>query len=518
MVFGGLLLGSFKYKGFSLGSSGVFFVGFILGCLGLVTSKYITTFGLIIFMYTLGIQAGPSFFNSISRKGIPYIIIAVSVSFFSIISTLVTGNLFKLSPGDMLGIYTGSLTSSSSLAILMEIGWGKDILPSYGVVYPIGLVSVIIFIQAIPSVFKKDLITEFKKISDIKDQGEATHLISRKFMVENPKIIGKQIKELNLGEDLEATISRLRRRGKIIIPGDETVLKLRDVILVVGSEEALEKIHILMGNETHDDMEIDPGIEARQILITNPSLHHVSIDHLGISKHYHAVITRIYRSGMELAPVHDFIIELGDSILAVGKKNNIDRLARFLGRRERTFAEVDLISMAFGIALGIIIGNITIPIPYIGYVTAGISGGSLIVGLFLGYIRRLGFLTGQMSPSAKIVIKELGLCLFLSGIGASAGFSMTDTNTNQILLMILCSVIVLLFTMTSVFLIAYKILKMDFIKSITCLCGGMVSTPALGTLTSILNSDKPTYIFAACYPLSLFGCIVSSQILAMILR
>lgn len=516
-LFLGLALGSLSFKGFSLGSSGVFFTGFLFGLLGLVTSKYITTFGLIIFMYTLGIQGGPSFFNALSKKSLPYIIIALTMSLSTAVFTYLGSLIFRFTPETIIGIYTGSLNNSSGLAILMDSGWGNTPLPSYGIVYPLGLVCVIFFVQLVPRILRKDLAREFAK-DNTRQSSENAHLIARKFMVENRNSIGKTIGELDLQGGKEVNISRLRRKGKLIIPHAETTLKVGDIILAVGTEEALEQIHRLLGNETHDDMEIDPKVVAREILITNPSLHHVSLEHLAINAHYHVVITRIWRSGMELVPVNNFAIELGDSLLAVGKTGNLERLAALLGKKEKTLAEIDLLSMSFGIAMGIILGKIPIPIPFIGTITIGTSGGALLVGLTLGYVRRFGFLTGQMSPSAKLVIRELGLSLFIAGIGASAGAGMVLMHLPQVLAILAVASLMLLLSMTAIFLVAYRLLRMDLTRSLACVCGGMVNSTGLTTLISLVRSEEPTNIFAACYPLSLFFSILATQIFAFLIK
>ncbi len=516
-LFLGLALGSICYKGFSLGSSGVFFTGFAFGLLGLVMSKYITTFGLIIFMYALGIQGGPSFFNALSKKRLPYIIVALTMSVSTILFTWLGSRIFHFTPDTILGIYTGSMNNSSGLAILMESGWGDAPLPSYGIVYPLGLVCVIFFVQIVPRILRKDLAREFAK-EKANQKDENVHLIARKFMVENLDVIGKKMSALDFQGEKEVNISRLRRRGKLIIPHGETVMKAGDIILAVGTEESLEQIHRLLGNETHDDMEIDPRVEAREILITNPSLHHVSLAHLAVNAHYHVVITRIWRSGMELVPTNDFTIELGDSLLAVGKTKNLERIARFLGKKEKTLSEIDLLSMSLGIALGIILGKIPIPIPLIGTITIGTSGGALLVGLTLGYVRRFGFLTGQMSPSAKLVIRELGLSLFIAGIGASAGAGMVFMHLPQVLTILFVSLLMLFLSMTTIFLVTHLLLKMDLVRSLACVCGGMVNSPGLCTLINLTRSEEPTNIFAACYPLSLFFSILATQIFAFLIK
>jgi len=433
VLFIGLALGRIKIKGFSLGNSGIFFAGLVMGMTGFATSDFITVFGLAIFMYVIGIQGGGRFFNLLNRKGLPYIGITFTLCISGFIASLLTGYILGFPSEISLGIFTGNLTSASSLSILIESGWKGQILAAYGIVFPLGIIAPILFVQIVPFIFKKNL---YKEMREKKDEIKEEHpsLISRKFMVENSEIAGKKIKELDIRQKTGVTLEKLRRKGKLIIPGPETTLKMGDTVLAVGTEESLENIHKLLGNITYDNMEINPLVETRQIIITNPALHEVPICQSGIAQNYHAVITRIWRGGIEFAPSQDFVLDIGDSLLVSGKKNNLNRLVSFLGKEERKNREVDFLSMTFGIAAGMIIGSIHIPLPGMGIFMMGTSGGSLLVGMILSYFRRLGFLTGQMTPSARNVLKEFGLGLFMAGVGEKAGAEIISMNFQSVIL------------------------------------------------------------------------------------
>lgn len=514
-VFGGLVLGTFKFRKLSLGSAGVFFVSFILGMLGLSTSPYITNLGLIIFMYALGVQAGPSFFNAMSRRGLPFILIAACVALSTMGFSLLLAVLFKFPRESLLGIYTGSMTASSALAILMDSGYGNKMLEAYGITYPMGIIAGILFVQIMPTLLRKNLRHEFDASKPACISPEGAHLIMRKFLVENPDIAGKSLAELKLRDKMGTTVSRLRRRGRIIIPGGDTRLKLDDVVLIVAPLEEMDSLHRIFGQETHENLEFDPAVEARQIVVTNPSLHHVNLSAIALHAHYHVNITRILKSGIEFAPSADHTLELGDTVVAVGRKGNLNRVERFLGKREKTFAEVDFASMCFGIAMGMIIGKISFPIPGLCQFKVGISGGALIMGLFLGYVRRFGFLTGQMSASAKMILKEFGLALFTAGVGATAGERFVHITPGQIGIIFASSGIILFLSMLVVFFIAYRLMKIDLVQSLACVCGGFMNSLAMSSVTTQVNSEEPSNAFAACYPLSLFGTILVSQILTL---
>jgi len=393
---------------------------------------------------------------------------------------------------------------------------GKNLFTVYGIVYPAGLFLPVLFIQFLPLIMRKDL----KKENAGNNKGKtAEPIIARKFIVEKKEVNGKTLGEIGFRtKTAGATLSRIRRRGRIIIPGPDTILKIRDVVLAVGTEEAIEKVHQLLGNETHDDMENDPSVEARTIIITNPSLHEVPLEQLNMPKRYHTVITRIWRGGIQLVPTPDFIMELGDSLLAVGKKRNLDRVCQFLGKEEQTLGEVDFLSMAIGITAGMIIGQIKFIIPSIGSVMLGNSGGAMLTGMFLGYVRRFGFLTGQMSPAGRMILKELGLDLFLAGIGIQAGANISSIGGLLLCKLLISSIFILISMMTVVLILSYMVFKMSFTNSLACVCGSMTSTPAVVSLNRMAGSEDPSFYFASCYPLSVFGITLISQIIAIIIR
>ncbi|MEQ8171696.1 MAG: TrkA C-terminal domain-containing protein [Candidatus Eremiobacterota bacterium] len=513
ILFIGLAIGKINIKGFSIGNTGIFFTGLIFGITGLKTSDFITVFGLAIFMYVIGIQGGVRFFNLIGKKGLPYLLIALTLSAGSLAGSILMAHIFHSPPEIILGIFTGNLTSASSLSILMEGGWKGKMIAAYGIVYPVGLALPVIFVQIIPFILRKNLYKE-----TIREKTRELHncLTSRKFMVENSDITGKKLSETGIREKTGATLSKLRRKGRVIIPGPETVLKRGDIVMAEGTEESLKLTNELLGNITYDNMEINPLIETRQIIITNPSVCETSLHELGISQNYHVVITKIWRSGIEFAPKKNFVLDIGDSILAVGKKKNLDRLVRLLGKQEKRTGEVDFLSMSFAIAAGIIAGNIHIPVPGVGIFMLGSSGGSLLVGMVLAYFRRLGFLTGQMSPAARNILKELGLSLFMAGIGEKAGMEIISMDLHSILFIILSSIFILLLSMISMLYVSYRYLRMNLSNSLSCIAGALTSSPALSVISSATNSEEPDLIFASMYPVSLICIVLTSQLLAII--
>ncbi len=516
ILFAGIMFGKINFGLFSFGSSGIFVVGFFAGVLGLRPSEAITQIGLVIFMFVIGLRSGPRFFSSFGMAGVPYIIVSATTGIASVIATFICSSYLGFTTETGLGLYTGSLNTTSSLAILMDKGWNKTILSSYGIVYPLGMIMVILFVQLLPLIMKKDLQKE--AIKSFNNEKEKTDLlVARKFIVEKKDLTGIPFSEINFAEKTGATISRIKRKGHIIIPDDSTALKLDDIVLAVGSEESLKNMKRLLGMQSHEDLHIDPSVQSRQIVMTNFSLHDATLDSLGISANYHCVVPRVWRGEFELFPARELVLEQGDTLLAVGKINDLDALEKFLGTKRKKTGEVDFFSMSFTIAAGIVLGMIKIPVPWVGAIALGSVGGTLIMAMFLGYFRRIGFLTGHVSHSAESLLKEVGMNFFLAGLGLKSGAGVTAMDAATVLKMISASAFIMIFTMSSAFFVSYRILKMDFIKSMACVCGSLNNSAAIAALSNAVGSDKVNIPFAACYPISLFGIIICSQLLAFFL-
>jgi len=517
VIFAGLLVGRINFRIFSFGSSGIFIAGFAAGMMGLAASDAVTSVGLIIFMFVIGIRSGPRFFGSFGAQGLPYMAVAFSSGAAAVASSLVAGHFFGFGPETVLGVYTGSLNTTSSLAILMDGGWKGQMLPAYGIVYPLGMIIVVLFAQLAHIFMKKDLRREAVK-SFNSEKGQSASMVARKFMVEKAELVGKPFSGLDFAGETGATISRIKRKGHIIIPDDTTELRLGDVVLAVGSEDALKKVRKLLGMVTHEDLHTDPYVESRQIVVTNPSLHDATLDSCGISANYRCVIVRVWRGEVELFPARDLEIELGDTLLAVGKIGDLDALEKFIGSKRRKTGEVDFFSLSFTVAAGIILGAIKLPLPWAGSFALGNIGGTLLAAMMLGYFRRIGFLSDHISHSAESLLKEIGMNLFLAGLGIKAGAGISAMDAALVIKMLAASAAVMLFTMSFTFFVCYRLLKMDFIRSVACVCGSLNNSAAISAFAGVVGSDRVTIPFAACYPLALFGIIMWSQVLAVFLR
>ena len=513
----GLLFGVIKVNGIKLGIAGIFIIGMICGFFGMTTPDDLTLYGLLTFIYVIGIQGGSAFFNSMSKKGIPYLLVTVVMTGISSIAGIIFGKLLGMSNNDIVGVYNGALNNSAGLAILMENPqWGKAPLPSYGLTFPIGIVATVIAVQLIPNILKKNMLEEYQKNKENLNEKKFSRIISSKFIVENANVIGKTLKELDFRAKIGATIEVIKKHGQetLTLPTADTVLEENDIIKVNGTEESLKEFSKTIGRKTFERMS-DPNITSARIVMTNHTIHHKELYETDIPKKS-IIVTRVERAGISFRPSYNFVLELGDILIVVGRKKDVEEAEKYIGKAGVTSPGVDIISLTLGCALGIMLGKINIPIPYLGSFTLGSAGGALFAGLFLGYTHRFGILTNQISEQGKNVIKDIGISIFLAGVGTSSGAALIGIYTNGMAKMFILAFLILIITISAVFYYCFKIAKMDFIKSLACLSGVMYQSAAIITVNTAIHSEEPTEYFATCYPLATFGVIISAQLVAQI--
>jgi putative transport protein len=513
----GLLLSRLRIGKITPGSTGIFLAGIAAGLLGLQISDFIITFGLALFMFVLGLQSGPGFFNALGKKGLPYLVIVTVLYVTGMISILICGKLFRLTPEEVLGTYTGLFTSSSSLAILMESHVQGQLLPSYGAAYPVGFIFTLLFAELTPRLLRKNLYRQMRKIAH-REETEKSTLTSRKFIVEQPEVTGKTIDLINIREKTGATIALIKRQDRIIVVGGETMMEPGDVVQAVGDPESLERLHQLVGSESFDSLEVDPRVQGRSIVITTRAVLDGSLTVLDLEKNYNIVVTRIYRNGIEIPSTSEFTPAIGDTLLAVGNKARLELLTRFLGRQENSSSEVDFFLMALGIAAGMLLGSIHFPIPKLGSLVLGNAGGTLVVGMCLGYLRRFGLFAGHISTAGKMTLKELGLTIFIASIGLKTGAAFLHASPSLFGPVIISTVVVFVISSTAAFLVTYKVLRFNLVASMATMAGALTSSPSLVLLTEKTKSEYSLVFFSSTYPLAMLGVIASSQVLLLILR
>ncbi|MFB3786888.1 MAG: aspartate:alanine exchanger family transporter [bacterium] len=508
----GVALGHLTIRGFSLGPSAVMFVGMLFGHWGIHIPDEINTLGIILFVYSVGLSAGPRFFSSIRRNGLTYFLI----SFLSLSSGLVViwllARLFHLSPGLGVGIYSGALTSTPGLAAALDVVDDPAISIGYGIAYPAGLIGVILFVQFIANLKS----TREEQIHEKEDPTRhAGKVLEKHYLVTNPNCTGKPIAEIDFHSMTQANITRVKRGENIFLAHDDTVLHLNDIIRVVGTQRELKKLEHLIGKETQAEMDFAKDIVIRDVYISNYQIAGKSIQELEVHSLFGVIITRLRRDEVEIAPTGQSILEIGDLIRIVGDKDDCDAFVRIAGQQERRIHETNLLPLTLGMVAGAVLGSYYFQLPGGIRFRLGMAGGPLLVALVISHFGRIGRISTRIPYAAKYLTREIGLVFFLAAAGADAGSSFWEVFRAAGLKLIGFGALTTLVPVLTAYALAVYVFRMGNLAAIGVVCGGMTSTPALGAVTSRLDSETPTIAYASIYAISMVLVTTLNQLLAI---
>lgn len=525
----GLALGRITVMGVSLGVTFVFFAGILAGHFGLSIDSYMLnyaeSFGLIIFVYALGLQVGPGFFGSFRKGGITLNLLAVAVILIGTILTLVFHAVTGVSLPDMVGILCGAVTNTPALGAAQQTLKQMDIAsadPALGcaVAYPLGVVGVILALIFMRKVFP--VRSGQKLTSDGKSR--QTYIVG--FQVCNPGIFGKTIKDVAHLAAHKFVISRVWRDGKVTIPNSETRLQPNDRLLVITTEADVESLTMFFGEQENVDWNkedidwnaIDSQLISQRIVITRSEINGKKLGSLKLRNHYGINITRIYRAGVELLATSELVLQLGDKLTVVGEAAAISNVEKVLGNRVVSLKEPNLIAVFIGIALGLALGAIPFAIPGISYpVKLGLAGGPIIMGILMGaFGPRLHMIT-YTTRSANLMLRGLGLSTYLACLGLDAGAHFFETVFRpEGLLWIGLGFAITVVPVLLVGVCALKLMKIDFGSLAGMLCGGMANPMALNYVNATVEGDNPAVSYATVYPLSMFVRVILAQLVLML--
>ena len=440
----GIWLGRFKIKGVSIGSTWILFVGILLSHFGLradpTVLAFVKDFGLILFVFSIGLQVGPGFFHSFRKGGVLMNVLAVSLVLLAVAVTvvihLVTGESLPTLTGVMSGAVTntpglGAAQQTLSDSILSSGGStaaagsaSAGLASAYAVAYPLGVLGVIFLIILSKSLFKIDLDQEKKHLDEEGDSGEGARRVHCE--VENPAIFGKTLKDVvgEMGDRF--VISRIMHNGEVSVPGPETVFHQGDKLLIVTSQHDADAVRIIFGEEIQmhqaDWMKIDEHMVTRRLSVTKSSLTGKRLTELGIRRNFNVTVTRVIRAGVELVANPNLILQMGDGIIVVGTESHIQDVAKLVGNNPDNLSKPNLVPIFLGIALGVIFGSLPIRFPGIPQpVKLGLAGGPLIIAILLGYSGPRWKITTYTTMSANMMIREMGISLFMAAVGIGAG-------------------------------------------------------------------------------------------------
>ena len=416
----GYAFGAIRIKGVSLGSSAVLFVALAFGHLQYGVPHVIADLGVILFVYAVGLQAGPRFFNTFQRQGWSILQIGLGAAVSAAGMAYLMGWLLNLPPALRAGMFAGAMTSTPALAAALDTLADPRVSVGYGLAYPFGVVGVVLFVQIAPRLVKPRPPQSNNGKGD-KPPLTAGVIITRKFLIQNPEWEGKHLADIRLHGWADVTVARIKRDGRIIPGKWETALKLGDVVLVVGTMADLEKIEVLLGPETDEEIPLSQDVVTREVYVSEQRAAGKSLSELKVNQRFGIIVTRLDREDIEVVPTGKMPLEIGDLLRIVGSPEDCEAFIEFIGRDERKIHETPLLPFAVGITLGILLAYLPLPLPGGVTVRLGLAGGPLMVALALSYLGRIGNFSMRTPYAARYLLRELGLVFFLAGAGTQAG-------------------------------------------------------------------------------------------------
>lgn len=527
----GLQLGKLKILNVSLGITFVFFTGILIGELHIDVNHdmlyFAQNFGLIIFIYSLGLQVGPGFFSSLKKGGFRLNMLALSVVLLGTIMAILLSYTTNITLSNMMGILSGAVTNTPALGAAQQTLRQlnptdtksiSDMAITCAVTYPLGVVGVIFAIIFMRKFFAP------KKEQTQEKKDKTTYV--GEFLITNPGIAGKTIKEIMKCTDRKFVISRIWRDNKVTIPASDSTLNLNDHILIISVKSDVEAIKALVGDQENTDWNKDDvdwnhidnsHLVSRNILVTKGKVNGVKLGALRLRNLYGINITRIDRAGIDLLASPDLSLQIGDKLTVVGEKASIDNVAKILGNELKRLKNPNLIAIFLGIALGLILGSVPIPIPGMSIpIKLGIAGGPIIVGILMGAFGPRFHIAIYTTQSANLMLRQLGLVVYLACLGLDAGSEFFNTIIyGDGLLWVGIGFGLTMIPILLVGFISMKLFQVNYSKSVGMLCGSMANPIALNYIDSTIDSDEPAVAYATVYPMTMFARIITVQMALM---
>lgn len=509
----GFMLGRIKIKGLSLDVSAVIFIALLFGHFGVIIPKELGNFGLVLFIFTIGIQAGPGFFDSFRSKGKTLILITMLIISSACLTGIGLKYAFDIDTPSVVGLIAGALTSTPGLAVAIDSTNSPLASIAYGIAYPFGVIGVILFVKLLPKIMKVDLEKEARRL-EIERRGQFPELKTCIFRITNFNVFGKSLVQINARAMTGAVISRLKHDEQISIPTAHTVLREDDYIQAVGSDESLNQLAVLVGEREEGELPLDKTQEIESLLLTKKDMINKQVGDLNLQKNFGCTVTRVRRSGIDLSPSPDLELKFGDKLMVVGEKEGIKGVARLLGNNAKQLSDTDFFPIAMGIVLGVLFGKLNISFSDSLSFSPGLTGGVLMVALFLSAVGKTGPIIWSMSGQSNQLLRQLGLLLFLAEVGTSAGKNLVTTFQESGLLMFGVGAAITVIPMMIAVIVGRLVFKIDLLDLLGTITGGMTSTPGLAAADSMVDSNIPSVAYATVYPIAMVFLILFIQIIA----
>lgn len=532
VILGGIGLGHVRLAGIRLGVAGVLFAGLAAAHFGLrpgpEVSHFLKDFGLVIFVFALGMQMGPGFFASFRRQGWLLNGYAAALVFLGALAALAGGWLLGMPPAAVAGLFSGATTNTPALGAaqqaLQSAGAPEPLLSlpamSYAAAYPFGIVGIILALVLLKHFFKADAATEAARFRD--EQGEGVQPLERmNLRVENANLDGIPVSDIPGIRETGVVISRHRpaREAEVRAATPETRLHLGDLIMAVGTRDHLERFRLVIGSASEENLMQSPGsVSFRRVAVTNKRMLGKSVRELGLEHLHNVTVTRVSRGDLIFTALPDARLQFGDMLQIVGDEASLNDATKALGNEVRMVQETKFAAIFAGILIGVLLGLYPfriegLPAP----VRLGLAGGPLIVAILLSHLGRLGPMIMHMPINANRALRELGIVLFLANVGLLSGEKFAETVfTMQGLQWVALGIVVTMAPLLVIGLVARRVHKLNFVSLSGLLTGAMTDPPALAFATNLARCDSPAIAYAAVYPLTMILRIIAAQIIAQI--
>lgn len=532
VIFIGILLGKIKIAGISLGITWILFVGIIFSHFNMRMDghalHFLKEFGLILFVYSVGLQVGPGFFSSFKKGGMTLNMLAVLIVFLGVAITYVIYRLTGLPITTMVGILSGAVTNTPGLGAAQQAFFdvagreGTDIAMGYAVAYPLGVVGIILAILSIRYLFRIDFNKENEAIQNAQEEkaARATHV---SIQVKNPALFGKEVSEIAMLIDKKFVISRvLHEDAGIEIAYSRTHLEKGDKLFVIAAKQDIEAIVAFIGERLPmhraDWEQMDATLVSRRIVITRSEINGKALGEMYLRSGFGVNVTRVNRSGVDLVASPGLELQIGDRVTVVGTEKQVGNVEKILGNSLRRLREPNLVPIFLGIALGILLGSIPFTFPGIPQpVKLGLAGGPLIIAILISRFGPHYKLVTYTTMSANLMMREIGISLFLACVGLDAGSGFVETVVNGGYAWIGYGFIITFVPLILVGMVARMIYKINYFTLMGLLAGSTTDPPALAYSNAIAGNDLPSVGYATVYPLTMFLRVLTAQLLVLFL-
>ena len=523
----GYAVGSISFKGTKLGVAAVLFVGLGIGALDkeLFVPEIVIVLGLSIFVYTIGMSSGPGFFSTFKKRGAKDIVFIIASLIFMAILAVGVHFLFGLNSALSAGLLAGSVTNTPSLAALLDLisnsqteaikeALSSSAVVGYSLAYPMGVIGGMFSISMMIKWLKIDFKEEELELQ--KDYPVGEKIVKKLIKITNPEVDGTQVRLWFNKFHKRVVFGRMLNRGEQDLPTMDTILHVGDEIVLLGNEKIIQKAITKFGSTLESDFSYDRSIyDVRRIFVSNPDIAGETIASLNLQEKYSTIITRVQRGDVDLLASGNTVLELGDRILLVAKREDIPELSKLFGNSYEALSHINLFSFGLGMAIGLLIGMITFEFPGGLTFNLGFAGGPLIVALILGSVRKTGSITWQLPYSANLTLRQFGLTLLLAGIGIRSGHTFLQTMlTGQGGILFLAGALITIIGVMVILFVGYKIVKIPF----SLLMGIVASQPAVLDFALDKAGNKlPTIGFTLMLPVGLIIKIILVQLIFVLL-